>query len=196
MLTLLVLVLVVALVHLGWRAQRVVAHLQAAADRAPVLVEQLTALDVGGARSTASAMQAETSEAVAITEDPVWRLAARFPWGGQNLRAAGAGARAADHLARAGGDGAVRAASALADARSHALTLDVVGARDDVARARDEAAAVIAATALARGELDGLDRRYLVPPAASALARVESAADDVEALEASLADPLTALTGA
>lgn len=186
-------VVLAALAWTGWRATRVVAHLDAAADRVPALTASLSTLDVEAAGTTATAMRADTAAAVAITRDPVWRLLERFPWGGQNLAAASAGARAADALAAGGAGGAVAAATAALDARDAALSLDLAGAREEAALAREHAAAALAATDGARRELDGLDRRYLLPPAASALERVDRAAADVEGLEQALADPLGAL---
>jgi hypothetical protein len=184
-------------VYLAWRAQQVVGHLQAAADRVPTLAGQLTTLDVAGAGATTTALRAETAAAVVITRDPVWRLAERFPWGGQNFAAASAGARAADRMATGGAGGALDAAGAVVALRDRVLALDLdpAAARADAARARDGAAAVGAAAGAARGELRGLDRRYLLPPVAAALRRVESTTATVDGLRDDLADPMAVVRG-
>ncbi len=198
--TALALVLVVVLaagsvLYVGWRVQQAADHLRAAAARVPALTGQLAALDVEGAQRTRSAMRAETAAAVALTDDPVWRLLERFPWGGQNLLAAEAGARAAHRLSTEGAGGAVDAAAAVVALRERALSLDLSpsGARADAAAARDGAAALLAATTAARSELAGLDRRYLLPPAASALRQADRATAALEGLQGAADDPLAAL---
>lgn len=187
-----------SVVYVGWRVQQAADHLRAAAARVPALTAQLTALDVERARATRAAMRAETAAAVALTDDPVWRLLERFPWGGQNLLAAEAGARAAHRLSTQGAGGAVEAADGVVALRERALSLDLSpsGARADAARARDGAAALLAATTAARGELSGLDRRYLLPPAASALRQADRATAALEALQGAADDPLGALLNA
>ncbi len=200
--TLVLLVAAVALVvvaavlaHTAWRATQVVGHLDDAADRVPALTASLTTFDVDAAGATATAMRTDTAAAVALTRGRAWRLLERFPYGGQNLAAASAGARAADALATGGAGGAVAAVTSALGARDAALSLDLAGAREEADRARASAASALASAAAARGEIDGLDRRYLLPPAASALDRVEQASADVEALEQGLADPSGALGG-
>lgn len=197
-LALLLVLLLAVLGYVGWRAQQAVDHLRSAADRVPALTGQLSSLDAEGAAATAQAMQEQTAAAVAITDDPVWRAVEHFPWGGQNLRAAEAGARAADRLATQGAGGAVDSVAAVVDLRDRALSLDLdpTALREDAAAAQDGAAALLEATGAARRELDGIDRRYLLPPAASALEQAEAATATLEGLEQGLRDPLGALGNA
>lgn len=165
-------VLVILAAWVGVRAWQATSHLQDAADRLPVLQEQLVALDVDAARTTVGLLREDTSAAAALSGDPVTSAAAAFPFGGQNLAALQEGSTAGDALLRDGGPGLLAAAEA-AKAFTGGLAegdLDPGSLRD----AADGLERLQAALERARAEVDAIDRRYLLDGVEAALAELEA----------------------
>jgi len=80
----------------GWRAR---AHFRSAATLMTVLRDQVAGGDGAAARSTLDALRAETAAARANTSGPLWRLARRVPFVGDDLTAVSTAARVLDDLA-------------------------------------------------------------------------------------------------
>ncbi len=169
----LVLVMLLALtVWVGVRAWQATSHLQDAADRLPVLQEQLVGLDVDAARTTVERLRQDTSAATDLSGDPVTGAVAAFPLGGQNLAALRDGSTAVDAFVRDGGPGLLTAAAA-ADAFAGGLSggdLDPGALRD----AADGLEQLQTALERARAEVDAIDRRYLLDGVEAALAELEA----------------------
>ncbi|PPL15765.1 hypothetical protein GY24_13785 [Microterricola pindariensis] len=82
--------LVVAVAATGWLGYRVLgakASLEAAQGLVGTVKDQAGSADFAGIAQTAELLSVHTSDAVAATNDPVWRAGELVPWVGKNLTA-------------------------------------------------------------------------------------------------------------
>lgn len=169
-----VLVTALAVAWVGVRGYLAVGHLEDAAARVPHLQEQLLAGDVSAAQETARSFTDDTARARDLTSDPVWRVVAAFPWGGQNLRAVATGASVAGDLAEDGLPPALAAATAVAELQQGLGSGDLEDSAGAAGSLTQALAAVAGARDAARADLGSVDRRYLVQPVRDALAELEA----------------------
>lgn len=157
----------------GWTAYR---SLEEAGSRLPELAQHVTALDAPGAAATVADIRASTERARVATQDPVWRLASRFPWGGQNLGALSTSAAAVDRLADQGLPRLVDVTAGAAEVRGSVTELR----RPDgavVARAVQALGPLEGAAERARVRLRDVDAEYLLPQVDALLTRLEDQVD-------------------
>jgi len=74
--------------HVYNQAMSLQDELLAAQDLIPTAKTQAESLDIDGATATFDSIAAHTSAAAAITDDPIWKLAAHLPWVGTSVAAA------------------------------------------------------------------------------------------------------------
>lgn len=118
----------------------------------------------------------------------MWRFVARFPWGGQNLRATATGAEVGDDLARDGLSSAVVAATAVADLQESLRSSDLDGAARGAETLSQALTGLQQVRDDASAELDTVDRRYLAPPVVDALDELEASLRLTAEIGAGLAD--------
>jgi hypothetical protein len=183
-----VLVVVLALAWVGVRGTLAYGHARQAAQEVGRVEQAVGAGDIDGARQALQQVQQETSAAHRLTSDPVWKVVAAFPFGGQNLRAFSAAAHAADEVTGAGMPGLLDAAEGVNDFRAglgsgqlrpQALQETVTG----VAR-------LDSAITDARRELRGIDRSYLLPQVRTGVDELDRSLDVAERLRTALAGQL------
>lgn len=188
LLAVVVLVAVLVVAWVGIRGYLAVRHLEEAAAGVSRVRDQLTALDVTDATESVQQVQDDTSAARDLISDPVWDLVARFPWGGQNLRATGTGAAVADDLARDALPAAVVAATAVGGLEASLGSGDLDASVEGATTLSEALVTLQQARDHARSDLDAIDRRYLVPAVRTTLEDVEATLDRTDQIGAELAD--------
>ncbi|GAB2683805.1 hypothetical protein [Thalassiella azotivora] len=168
--TLLVLLFLAAFAAAAWvtvRGAQARGHLEEAADRVGRLQLQVTRGETDAAEETVRAVRRDVARARDLTGDPVWTTFARFPWGGQNLRAVTEATRAVDTLADDGLPALVRAGEGLRTLRE-----EQEQGRQSPASVQlvvDEVRVVETSTDRARRIVEAVDRDHLVPAVDDAL---------------------------
>jgi hypothetical protein len=164
--TLLVLVAAAWTASRGWVAY---SALQRVRDEVPVLVDAVTAADPDRVAASAARVREDTEEARRATQDPLWRLASRFPLGGENLQALTTTSTAVDGLADDGLPALEQVVTGVDDARTSLRAvagLDVTALDDAAAALRDAVGALPAveeATSTARAQIATVDGEHLLP---------------------------------
>jgi hypothetical protein len=133
-----------AVAWVGVRGLRASEHLRSAGQMFHDLQAQIEYGDVGGARTTLTALQRQTHAARAETDDLGWRLGAGVPRAGADLAAVRTVAVAVDDLARNGLPALIDAASAvdLGTLAPKNGRVDIVALQQTVPRMAQAAAAV------------------------------------------------------
>ena len=194
--TLFVLAFLAVFVAVAWvavRGAQARGHLEEAADGVTLLQRQLRQSQVDQAHQTLDGIQSDTAQARELTSDRVWRVVAQFPWGGQNLEAVGTATAAVDDLANTGLPALVDAADGVVTFRDQLGKgqLDAAALRQVV----DKVAVLDTSLKATRGELDGIDRSYLIPAVDRAVDELRSSLDVAEQVGDGLTDQAQARGG-
>jgi len=152
----------------GWVAY---SALQDVRDEVPELTSAVTAVDPDALAASVERLRADSDRAREATDDPLWRVASRFPLGGENLSALTTASIAVDRLA----DDGLPALQGVVGGVDEARTSLTTGGGLDLAALRgvlDDVGDVQAASEAARGRLEGIQGDDLLP-------QVERARDDM-----------------
>ncbi|MEJ5912944.1 hypothetical protein [Pseudokineococcus sp. 1T1Z-3] len=131
-------------------------------DGVPAVADAVVRADPERLDAAAAEVRADARRAREATEDPLWQLAARFPWGGENLAALTTASRATDDLAQQG-LGALGALVEDVDDVRDALTS---GGGLDLGALRSAVTSLEAARDAfddARAQIEGIDGEHLLP---------------------------------
>lgn len=152
----------------GWVAY---SALQDVRDEVPAITSAVTSVDPDALAVSVARVRERSERALEATDDPLWRLASRFPLGGENLAALTTASGAVDRLADEGLPGLERVVGGVDDARTSLTTgqgLDLAALRG----ALDGLEEVQTASEAARGRLADIQGEDLLP-------QVEQARDDL-----------------
>ena len=161
-----------------------------AAGRLPTFEQQMGDLEIEAARTTLGQVQSDTSAARDLTSDPVWRLLAAFPWGGQNLEATGTATATVEDVVSDGLDGLVDAGEGFVAFRDGLGEGELDGSGMTDAGAGVER--LDASLTQGRADLAAIDRRYLLDQVEAALTELENSLDVAEQVGTRFAERLMA----
>ncbi|MEJ5946773.1 hypothetical protein WDZ17_15860 [Pseudokineococcus basanitobsidens] len=181
---------VLVLAAAAWTASRgwvAYSALQDVRDGVPAVVDAVTAVDPDALARASDDVREDARRARDATDDPLWRLASRFPLGGENLAALTTSSRAVDGLATDGLPALEQVVTGVDDARD-ALTggegLDVGALRS----AFDALGELQQATTTARERLATIRGEHLLPQVEQARDELRSSLDLAGRAEDLLAD--------
>lgn len=168
-------------IWLGMKASSISEHLEAGANLAPRLKQEILEHNSVEAGETASVLINHTAHARRAASDPLWTMAAALPWVGSNFLAVSTLATAADDVARLAADPLVNVLHTL-DWKSLSPTSDgidlqpLVDAQPKISRAAD-------AVEQSVKRLDAIETSRLIPQIAAPL---NEARDELSALQGGL----------